>query len=143
MADSTPARGITGRESLPIWVGYLVRMSCLNTGCEIKYFKCFFMLFTIFCCWRSSCSSLPLPEKQKGTVNYKRIQKHVSCVHEMCLLGGNVTLPIKTSSSKSTSRSSAAFLNQELWLFSLPLWNSIFSISLAKRTLSCERKPAL
>lgn len=45
-------------------------------------------------------------------------------------------LPIKRSSSRSTSKASAACFNQELWCFCLLLWNSIFSICLAKFTRS-------
>ena len=45
-----------------------------------------------------------------------------------------IFLPSKSSSSRSTSRASAACLNQELCCFSLLLWNSTFSICLAKFT---------
>lgn len=46
-------------------------------------------------------------------------------------------LPINRSSSRSISKSFAACFNQELWCFFLLLWNSIFSICLAKFTRSC------
>lgn len=65
-ALSIPARGKWGRESFPIWVGYLVFATFLNTGWEIKCFRCFFIPFTIACCSLSSSSSLALPGHTGG-----------------------------------------------------------------------------
>lgn len=130
-ALSPPARGRWGRESFPICVGYLVFITFWNTGWEIKSFRCFFIPFTIFCCSLSVSSSLPLPEEMHITfTKLFFIFKKTECVKR------DFYQPIKRSSSRSTSKASAACLNQELWCFSLLLWNSIFSICLAKFTRS-------
>lgn len=65
-ALSITARGKWGRESFPIWVGYLVFATFLKTGCEIKCFRCFFIPFTIIFCFLSSSSSLSRPKDTGG-----------------------------------------------------------------------------
>lgn len=73
---------VWGKSSFPDCVGYLVFIRTLNSGWDNICFSCFFIPFSIFCFWLSSCSLpfLPWGRNQRYRMLQQEINLHCRCL---------------------------------------------------------------
>lgn len=99
---------VWGKSNFPDCVGYLVFIRTLNSGWDNICFSCFFIPFSIFCFWLSSCSLAFLPWGRNQ--RYRMLQQEKKLVLQAFVVIGADADPSFLSLTRSlNSQSSVTF----------------------------------